>query len=310
MGKVVAVLTGRAQDSIPDIAALKAAMKKSLENEDKTVTLDQIEAVVEFQVEQSFTFPAGVLVNENFAKKAAASTFSVDEVNVAVMISQVRRLRGETGRRLAGIRVDAIIKTNDAEKADTMKATGADTSAVATAFATNFATAYNADPTYSGNAISPPTITAAAPSLAMEVTYKIVSTSATGGVVDPPAATNLKAEFTNQGGNLATVSSTMTVATPAPTSPPTMMPTPLPAGGTHAPTSMPTTSMPTPMPPTPAPPTPAPPADTPAPPTPAPAPDTPMNTTTPAPAPKGGESAAFPTKVAGCVAIVIAATLM
>merc|ERR1712232_246280 len=292
MGKVVAVLTGRAQDSIPDIAALKAAMKKSLENEDKTVTLDQIDAVVEYNVEQSFTFPAGVPVNENVAKKAAASTFSVDEMNVAIMISQARRLRGETGRRLAGIRVDAIIKTNDAVIADTMKATGADTSAVATAFATNFATAYNADPVNSGSPMNaPPTITAAAPSLAMEVTYKIVSTSATGGVVDPPAATNLKAEFTNQGGKLEIISSTMTVATPAPTSAPTMMPTPLPAGGTHAPTSMPTTSMPTPMPPTPAPPTPAP------------APDTPMNTTTPAPAPKGGESAAFPTKVAGCVAI-------
>merc|ERR550537_1791507 len=112
--KVVAVITS-AVASAPDAAKLKAAMKASLESEGKTVSLDQIETVVEYAVEQSFTFPSGVQVTESVAKKAVATTFSVTENMVVVMLSQVRRLQGQTGRRLAGTstKVDATIKTTD-----------------------------------------------------------------------------------------------------------------------------------------------------------------------------------------------------
>merc|ERR1712232_985359 len=287
--KVVVALTGSAAASVPDTTQLKAAMVESLGG---TVSADQIQTVVEYEVKQTFTFPAGMQVSPTVAKKAAATTFGVAEnmVEVTITPASSRRLQGQAGRRLAGAAVDATIKTTDPVAADTMKATGASTTSVATAFATAFATAHNE---VTGNTISAPVIQAAQPTMEMEISYKIVSSSPSATAVVPPQATALKQAFTAQGGTLATVSSTMTVATPAPTMMPTMMPTPLPAGATHMPTNMPT-PMPTMMPPTPAPPTPAPPMVT----------TTAMMTTT-ATAPKGTESAAFNTKVSGCVAMAL-----
>jgi len=78
-------------------------------------------------------------------------------------------------------------------------------------------------------------ITATAPTMEMEVRYKIVGAS-TSAVVEPPAPAALKTAFVAQGGNLAAVSDTMTVATP------TMMPTPRPTIATHVATSTPTLS--------------------------------------------------------------------
>merc|ERR1712232_687690 len=270
--KVVVALTGSAAASVPDTAQLKAAMVASLATEGTTVSADQIQTVVEYEVKQTFTFPAGMQVSPTVAKKAAATTFGVAEnmVEVTITPASSRRLQGQAGRRLAGAAVDATIKTTDPVAADTMKATGASTTSVATAFATAFATAHNE---VTGNTISAPVIQAAQPTMEMEISYKIVSSSPSATAVVPPQATALKQAFTAQGGTLATVSSTMTVATPAPTMMPTMMPTPLPAGATHMPTNM-----PTPM---------------------------PAMMTTTATAPKGTESAAFNTKVSGCVAMAL-----
>merc|ERR1712232_542303 len=133
----------------------------SLQAEGTTVSADQIQTVVEYDVKQTFTFPANVQVTPAVAKKAVATTFSVSEDMVMVTITKAsRRLGGQTGRRLAGSTVDATIKTTDPAKADTMKATGASTTAVATSFANNFATAHYE---VSGNTISAPTIQAAPP---------------------------------------------------------------------------------------------------------------------------------------------------
>jgi len=217
-------LSGSAQASVPDGAELKAAMKVSLESEGKNVSLDQIETVVEYNVEQSFTVPAGVPVTPSAAKNAVASTFNVSEDMVEVNISQVRRLQGQIGWRLAGTKVDATIKTTDPQEADAIKVTGQSTDTVATTFATNLGTPNVAQQ-----------IAATAPTMEMEVRYKIVGAS-TSAVVEPPAAAALKTAFVAQGGNLAAFSDTMTVATP------TMMPTPRPTIATHAATSTPTLS--------------------------------------------------------------------
>jgi len=290
--KVSAVLTGKAADSRPDLAKLKLAMQQSLAAEQTTVSVDQIEAVVEYKVEQSFTLPATATTAagnsmEAIAKKMVATTFSVDESMVEVTITSARRLQGQFGRRLGATRVDAVIKTTDASTADAVKDTAAATQTVQDALATNFVSATD---TVTGTRPAKPTVAAEAPQLQMEISYKITSSS--NAPVAAPAAATLKTKFASSGDTtLTAIESTMTVATPAPTSAPTMAPTLLPAGATYMPTEM-----PTPMPPTPAPPTPAPP--TPAPPTPAPA-------TTTAAAPKGAESAAFNTKVSGCVAMAL-----
>jgi len=309
---MVATITSAAA-AVVNKSALLAAVKATLGSDN----VDDSDIIVEqeFQVVQTLTIPGADAGNmkEDVLKATVGGIFSVSAHKVDIELSIARRLR--EGRRLGTATVKATINTDDAAAADTIKQSAADTSSVASAFKSSYETeffnTYQATVTVEVPAV-------AAPTLEMEIVYSV--RSAPNKVIAAPdtsTASTFATKLAENTDSLPTmqfvvVTPTPTSApTPMPTKVPTDMPTPLPAGQTHMPTAIPTaspTKMPTKMPtayptkdPTRAPTAAAPTAGAPT----AGAP-TAMGTTTAAPtATKATESAAFNTKVSGCVAIAL-----
>jgi hypothetical protein len=232
--KVSAIITNAGGDT-PVVEKVVNAMQKALQLGGVNIDIADIEATIEFVIEQSFDFPDGVPIRDDIARTAIARTFAIgaDIVDVvAITLAPSRRLQvSGKPRRLARFRVNAAIRVSQVSMADVVKLKASDQAAVGARLASEYANAYNVDAT------GTPPITvrgtnATTPTMSMDISYVILSDDPAG--LQAPSLEHLSTAFAQEGPKLAALSSRLTVETPTPTIAPTPAPT---VGTSSAPTS-------------------------------------------------------------------------
>jgi len=172
------------------------------------VNQDAVEVVgVDFTVEATYEFPDGMSITEAQATTAIAGANGVSESMVSVTVAAARRLTA--GRRLAGVRVDAQILTDDVALASSATISSADTAALSQRLST-----------ITGIRMVSCTIVAA-PVVAVNVQTNMISSSTTP--IEPPTPTDVANSLSSHMGQAVQVQ--IEVLTPSPTANPTLNPT-------------------------------------------------------------------------------------